>query len=154
MISTASFLSWSRPDIPSSAAKISHSATPPETQYPYALPAGGISERRNHCRSVRQEDSQSAQTPQSADRAESAAGHQSGGKAKPANLHNEILPTCTMFSFSEADFMTATWLRLDYDLLDRVSSRIGGRGQHVNCVLYYITSKPPATIALERNNSS
>ncbi len=47
------------------------------------------------------------------------------------------------------DFMTATFSRLDWELLDRVSSRIVGEVKHINRVLYDITSKPPATIELE-----
>ncbi len=47
------------------------------------------------------------------------------------------------------DFMTATFSRLDWDLLDKVSSRIVGEVKHINRVLYDITSKPPATIELE-----
>lgn len=47
------------------------------------------------------------------------------------------------------DFMTATFSRLDWELLDKVSSRIVGEVKHINRVLYDITSKPPATIELE-----
>ncbi len=47
------------------------------------------------------------------------------------------------------DFMTATFSRLDWELLDKVSSRIVGEVKHINRVLYDITSKPPATIEME-----
>ena len=47
------------------------------------------------------------------------------------------------------DFMTATWTRIDWELLDRISSRIIGEVKHVNRVLYDITSKPPATVEFE-----
>lgn len=47
------------------------------------------------------------------------------------------------------DFMTATWSRIDWELLDKVSSRIVGEVKHINRVLYDITSKPPATVEFE-----
>ena len=45
--------------------------------------------------------------------------------------------------------MTATWSRIDWELLDKVSSRIVGEVKHINRVLYDITSKPPATVEFE-----
>ena len=47
------------------------------------------------------------------------------------------------------DFMTADWVRIDYDILSRISSRIMNEVKSVNRVAYDISSKPPATIEWE-----
>jgi len=47
------------------------------------------------------------------------------------------------------DFMSATWSRLPYDFLEKVSARIINEVRGINRVTYDISSKPPATIEWE-----
>ena len=48
-----------------------------------------------------------------------------------------------------ADFMTADWSHLPYEVLGRISTRIINEVKGVNRVAYDISSKPPATIEWE-----
>lgn len=47
------------------------------------------------------------------------------------------------------DFMTADWAKIPYDILAKVSNRITNEVDHVNRVVYDITSKPPGTVEWE-----
>ncbi len=47
------------------------------------------------------------------------------------------------------DFMTATWARLPYDVLETISRRIINEVRGISRVAYDISSKPPATIEWE-----
>lgn len=57
--------------------------------------------------------------------------------------------TIALRAVKTTDFMTAEWARIDYDLLDKVSRRIVNEVEHINRIMYDITSKPPATIEME-----
>lgn len=47
------------------------------------------------------------------------------------------------------DFMTADWAKIPYDVLARISNRLTNEVDHVNRVVYDITSKPPGTVEWE-----
>ena len=57
--------------------------------------------------------------------------------------------TVALRAIDTTDFMTGEWSKIPYEVLEKVSSRIVNEVNHVNRVVYDITSKPPATIEWE-----
>lgn len=56
---------------------------------------------------------------------------------------------CSLRAVTSEDAMTADWFRFPPEVLQRMSNRICNEVQHINRVLYDVTSKPPGTIEWE-----
>ena len=57
--------------------------------------------------------------------------------------------TLALRAVETSDFMTASFAKIPYEVLEKVSVKIVNEVKHINRVVYDITSKPPATIEWE-----
>ena len=57
--------------------------------------------------------------------------------------------TLAIRAITSIDGMTAEFAKLPWDVLQKISVRIVNEVDHINRVVYDITSKPPATVEWE-----
>lgn len=57
--------------------------------------------------------------------------------------------TLALRAVETTDFMTASFAKIPYEILEKASVRIVNEVKNINRVIYDITSKPPATIEWE-----
>lgn len=57
--------------------------------------------------------------------------------------------TLALRAVTTSDFMTADFVRIPYEVLEKISVRIVNEVKHINRIVYDITTKPPATIEWE-----
>lgn len=57
--------------------------------------------------------------------------------------------TLALRAVTTDDFMTASWTKVPFEILEHISSRITNEVKGINRVTYDITSKPPATVEWE-----